>query len=167
MKQKFKHTYMQTAKLWANMSSAVKLKVGAVIVSEEAIVVGYNGTPEGWDNVCEKREWMPQGCLHLDHEYPFVEYSDYDDTAIIGRYRLTTKSEVLHAEMNAISKLAKSTLSGKGAVLFCTHSPCLSCAKAVYQAGIREVYYANNYRSDEGVLFLKKCGVKVELLEEE
>lgn len=155
---------MQTAKLWASMSSAVKLQVGAVIVSEEAIVVGYNGTPEGWDNNCEDREWMPNGCLHLD-EYPFVEYSDYGDETIIGRYKLKTKPEVLHAEMNAISKLAKSTLSGKGAVLFCTHSPCLACAKAVYQTGIREVYYSKDYRSSDGVLFLKKCGVKVEKLE--
>lgn len=138
---------MQTAELWASMSSAVKLKVGAVIVSNEAIVVGYNGTPEGWDNTCE--------------DVVMTEYGDFPISETI----LKTKPEVLHAEMNAISKLAKSTLSGKDAVLFCTHSPCLSCAKAVYQAGIREVYYATDYRSDEGILFLKKCGVKVEQLE--
>jgi len=78
--------------------------------------------------------------------------------------RLVTKTEVLHAETNAISKLARSVESGEGASIFITHSPCMDCAKMIYQAGIQEVYYGEEYRSAGGVEFLKKCGLKVEKL---
>jgi dCMP deaminase len=78
-----------------------------------------------------------------------------------GRYRLKTKSEVLHAESNAIAKLAKSNNSGIGADLFVTHAPCLDCAKLVYQSGISRVYYGENYRDDAGLNFLTKSGIEV------
>jgi dCMP deaminase len=78
-----------------------------------------------------------------------------------GRYRLKTKPEVLHAESNAIAKLAKSNNSGIGADLFVTHSPCLDCAKLIYQSGISRVYYGANYRDDAGIKFLEKSGVTV------
>jgi dCMP deaminase len=78
-----------------------------------------------------------------------------------GRYRLKTKPEVLHAESNAIAKLAKSNNSGLGATLFVTHSPCIECAKLIYQSGINSVYYNENYRDDSGVKFLEKSGVEV------
>jgi dCMP deaminase len=78
-----------------------------------------------------------------------------------GRYRLKTKPEVLHAETNAIAKLAKSTESGDGAVLFVTHSPCLDCAKLIFQSGIRGVFYRNSYRSTDGITFLERSGVEV------
>lgn len=172
MKLKYIQTYMDIAERWAQESSATKLKVGAVIVSGDAMVVGYNGTPEGWDNDCEYKVWMDPdaGQTHTGDEiltrWPYEEYSDElfrgeTEPSVIGRYFLKTKDEVLHAEMNAISKLAKSTLSGVDAVLFCTHNPCINCAKAIYQTGIREVYYKNNYRLDEGIHFLKKVGVKI------
>jgi dCMP deaminase len=78
-----------------------------------------------------------------------------------GRYKLVTKPEVLHAESNAISKLAKSSNSGEDADLFITHSPCLDCAKLIYQSGIKRVYYRENYRNDQGIQFLMRSGVKV------
>lgn len=164
MKSKYIQTYMDIAERWAQESSATKLKVGAVIVSGDAMVVGYNGTPEGWDNICEYKVWMNPDTgqwlspSEMDNQWPYVD----DPNVWASRYQLKTKDEVLHAEMNAISKLAKSTLSGVGAVLFCTHNPCINCAKAIYQAGIREVYYKEDYRLDEGIHFLQKAGVKIE-----
>jgi len=84
-----------------------------------------------------------------------------DGHSVERRYRLVTKPEVLHAESNALMKLAKSTDSGQGADLFMTHSPCMDCAKMIYQAGIRRVYFANHYRSDTGTEFLRSSGVEV------
>jgi len=83
-----------------------------------------------------------------------------------GRYRLKTKPEVLHAESNAIAKLAKSNNSGLGADLFVTHMPCLDCAKIIYQSGISRVWYGANYRDDSGVKFLEKSGVEVKQIKE-
>lgn len=154
---------MDIAERWAEESSAIKLKVGAVIVSGDAMVVGYNGTPEDWDNECEYKVWMDPDAgqwlspSEMEAQWPYVD----DTTNWSHRYFLKTKDETLHAEMNAISKLAKSPLSGVNAVLFCTHNPCIHCAKAIYQAGIREVYYKHDYRLDEGIHFLQKAGVKV------
>ena len=167
MKPKLVEAYMKTAETFAGLSSAVRLHVGAVIVKEDRIIsIGYNGMPSGWDNNCEDKEfWNPQfEDLHydeLDAAYPFVATSDEDDS-VIGRYRLKTKPEVLHAETNAIAKLAKSTDSGIDSTLFVTHAPCLDCAKLVYQSGINSVYYRNTYRSTDGLEFLEKAGVKVE-----
>lgn len=165
---------MDLAHRTAELSRAVKLKVGCVLVTtDDCIVYGWNGTPTGWDNVCEYKDWDLSrdmtGKFFPNDEYPYYEYSDIADSdgtfPIIGRYRLMTKPEVLHSEMNALSKLAKSTLSGAGASLYLTHSPCIHCAKAVYQAGIKNVYYAEEYRSRAGIEFLHRCGINIQKVE--
>lgn len=168
MKTKFKLAYMDSAQRFAKLSSAVRLKVGAVIVNDDAMVYGYNGTPTGWDNVCEEREYMTadfaswSSAKEIVEEYPYEE-----ENPVTGkvRYKLVTKDIVLHAESNAISKLAKSPISGTGASIFITHSPCLQCAKLIHQSGIQEVYYATDYRDTAGLDFLKQCNVKVEKLD--
>lgn len=131
MKDKFKRLYMEMADSVSHLSSAKRLQVGAVIVKDNRVIsFGYNGTPAGWDNNCE--------------------LMDEDGT-------LTTKKEVIHAEMNAIAKLARSTESGEDATMFVTHAPCIECAKLIYQSGISRVFYKNKYRSPEGVNLLKQC----------
>jgi dCMP deaminase len=142
MKHKLKQAYMRTAQTFAELSSARRLQVGAIVVKEDRIIsIGYNGMPAGWNNDCENEE------LHED-----------------GSITLVTKPEVLHAESNAISKLAKSMESGTGATLFVTHAPCLECAKLIYQAGINNVVYSKKYREEAGIKFLEKSGVAIELL---
>ena len=144
MKKKFRDAYMKTAETFAELSSARRLHVGAIIVKDDRIIsIGYNGMPSGWDNNCEYKE--------------IYEYKLNDEV-----YELKTRPEVLHAETNAIAKLAKSTESGLNATLFVTHAPCLDCAKLVYQSGINSVYYRNIYRSEDGLKFLEKAGVQVE-----
>ena len=145
MKQKFITLYMDWAKRTAKLSHARRLHVGAVIVKDDSVIsYGYNGMPAGWDNNCEDE---------IGHVF--------DDIGHIGETRLKTKPEVLHAESNAIAKLAKSTNSGLGADLFVTHAPCLDCAKLIYQSGISRVWYGANYRDDAGKEFLKKSGIEV------
>lgn len=140
MKNKFINLYMDWAKRVSQLSYARRLQVGAVIVKDDCVIsYGYNGMPAGWDNNCENETWDA-------HE---------------GSTELKTKSEVLHAESNAISKLAKSTNSGLGSTMFITHSPCLECAKLIYQSGITTVYYNADYRSTDGITFLTKSGVNV------
>ena len=130
MKQKFIDAYMDVAERFAQLSSAKRLNVGAIVVKDDRIIsIGYNGMPSGWDNVCE-------------HE---------------GK----TKPEVIHAESNAISKLARGTESGLRASMFVTHQPCIDCAKLIYQSGIATVYYKNDYRSTQGLDFLNKSGVEI------
>ena len=144
MKQKFRDAYMKVAEIFADLSTARRLHVGAIIVKDDRIIsIGYNGTPSGWDNNCEYEE--------------IYDYKLSDEV-----YQLKTKPEVLHAETNAIAKLAKFDGSGSGSVLFVTHAPCLDCAKLVFQSGICSVYYRNSYRDSTGVDFLNKAGVKVE-----
>jgi dCMP deaminase len=139
MKEKFINLYMDWAHRAAELSHARRLNVGAVIVKDDTVIsYGYNGMPAGWDNDCEN----------------VVGYAD-------GQPVLKTKPEVLHAESNAIAKLAKSNNSGLGADLFVTHSPCLDCAKLIYQSGIRRVYYGENYRESSGIEFLERSGLKV------
>lgn len=169
MKQKFINLYMDWAKRLSQLSYAKRLQVGAVIVKDDTVIsYGYNGMPSGWDNNCEDREWMDQdagGWLSPDeiqHRWPFEEYTE---NTFVGRYRLVTKPEVLHAESNAIAKLAKGTSSGLNATLFVTHAPCLDCAKLIYQSGIGSVFYLEDYRSQDGIQFLKNSGIKVEKLE--
>lgn len=141
MKEKFKKAYMDTAKVFAELSHAKRLHVGAIVVKDDRIVsIGYNGMPSGWENVCEIETYEEDG-FHI---------------------KLTTKPEVLHAETNAIAKLARSTESGEGAVMFITHSPCIECSKLIYQSGIKTVYYGEDYRDDAGIKFLQKSGVSVE-----
>jgi dCMP deaminase len=155
MKQKFRDAYMKTAEVFAGLSSARRLHVGAIIVKDDRIIsIGYNGMPSGWDNNCEDEFYCDDG------EYSRQLYPKDANQWI--RYNLKTKPEVLHAETNAIAKLAKSTESGSGATLFVTHAPCLDCAKLVYQSGINTVFYRNSYRSEDGIHFLEKAGVTVE-----
>jgi dCMP deaminase len=162
MKDKMKLAHMRTAFNYAACSSAVRLQVGSIIVKDDAIIsIGYNGQPSGWDNVCEEREYMASdagGWLdpdEIESQWPFVAEDQL-------RYRLKTKSTVLHAESNAISKLAKLNGGAQGSAIFITHCPCLDCAKTIYQAGITEVYYAQSYRDTIGADFLIKCGLTVE-----
>ena len=131
---------MDTAERFAQLSSAVRLQVGAVVVKDNRIIsIGYNGMPSGWTNECEE----------------VIEV--HEDGGVITK----TKDEVIHAEANAISKLAKSGDSGDGATMFITHAPCVHCAKLIYGAGITNVYYRNFYRDDAGIEFLNKCNIEV------
>ena len=145
MKQKFIDAYMEVAKIFANLSSAQRLKVGAIVVKDDRIIsIGYNGMPSGWDNCCED-------VVRQDE---------------MGHSVLKSKPEVLHAESNAIAKLAKSPESGDGASIFITHSPCIDCAKLIYQSGIATVYYKNEYRSTQGIDFLNKSNIQVKKIGE-
>jgi dCMP deaminase len=135
MKTKYAQAHMKAAHLYAELSTARRLKVGALVVKDDRIIsIGYNGMPSGWDNNCEYQ--LEDG-------------------------NIKTKPEVLHAETNAVSKLARSTESGLDADLFVTHSPCLDCAKLIYQSGIKRVYYATTYRDNAGIDFLKASDVEV------
>ena len=146
MKQKFIDAYMDVAERFSQLSSAVRLQVGTIVVKDDRIIsIGYNGMPAGWDNVCEEKVYWIDGSL-------------VDDA---GYYDLKTKLEVLHAEANAITKLARSSESGDGASIFVTHAPCIDCAKLIYQSGIATVYYKNDYRSTQGLDFLSKSNVEV------
>ena len=131
---------MEVAERFAQLSSAKRLQVGAIVVKDDRIIsIGYNGMPSGWDNCCE-------------------EWNGEDDW---GNTITKSKKEVLHAETNAIAKLASSHESGKNATLLCTHAPCIDCAKLIYQSGIATVYYKNEYRSTQGIEFLNKSGIEV------
>ena len=139
MKQQYIGLYMDWALRLTKLSHAKRLQVGAVVVKDDCVIsYGYNGMPAGWDNNCED----------------VIQHSD-DTTS------LKTKPEVLHAESNAIAKLAKSSNSGLGADLFVTHSPCIECAKLIHQSGISRVFFGNHYRDDSGINFLAKSGVEV------
>jgi dCMP deaminase len=171
MKHKLKKAYMRTAEIFAELSHAKRLHVGAIVVKDDRIIsIGYNGMPAGWDNDCENVEWCSAGgwlsAEEIEEGWPYEgTYLDADGNEMQGRYRLKTKPEVLHAETNAIAKLAKSTESGDGAVLFVTHMPCLDCAKLIFQSGIRGVFYRDSYRNTDGVAFLERSGITVEQLE--
>ena len=122
--------YMRMALIWAENSYCVRRKVGALIVKEKMIISdGYNGTPAGFENICE------------------------DENGV-------TKPYVLHAEANAISKIARSNNSSDGATLYVTASPCIECSKLIVQAGIKRVVYAENYRLDDGLRLLRRAGVE-------
>ena len=141
MKAKWVDAYMDVAERFAQLSSAGRLHVGAVVVKDHRIIsIGYNGTPAGWDNDCEDYYWNP------------------DVEGVVSM----TKPEVIHAEANAISKLARDGESGWDSTLFCTHAPCIECAKLIYGAGITKVFYRDVYKNALGVEFLEKCGVDVE-----
>ena len=163
---------MKTAKVFSELSHARRLHVGAIVVKDDRIIsIGYNGMPAGWDNDCEYKDYMSGdagGWLDPEEIYerwPFEE-EDFDpDIGYARRYALKTKPEVLHAESNAIAKLAKSNDSGNGADIFITHAPCIECAKLIYHSGISRVYYGENYRDDAGIEFLKKSGVEIEQLD--
>jgi len=140
MKPKFIEAHMQAAENYSKLSSAKRLKVGCVIVKDDTIIgIGYNGMPSGWDNTCED-------VLEV-----------HEDGGIVTK----TKPEVLHAETNAIAKVAKSTNSTDGAEMFVTHAPCLDCAKLIHQSGIKNIFYRDTYKNDDGLNFLKQCNVEV------
>lgn len=127
--------YLRMARIWAENSYCTRRKVGALIVKDKMIISdGYNGTPSGFENVCE-----------------------LDDG--------TTKPYVLHAEANAITKIAKSGNNSDGATLYVTASPCLECSKLIIQSGIRRVVYCENYRLTDGIDLLRRAGVEVVLVE--
>ena len=126
----FDRRYLEMARIWAKNSYCKRLQVGALIVKDRMIISdGYNGTPEGFENVCED-----------------------DDNK--------TKPYVLHAEANAITKVAKSNNSSDGATLYITTSPCMECAKLIIQSGIRRVVFCDNYRSDDGIKLLKRANIE-------
>ncbi len=123
--------YLKMAKEWAKLSHCKRKQVGALIVKDKMIISdGYNGTPTGFENVCE---------------------DDHNDT----------KWYVLHAEANAILKVASSTQSCKGATLYITMSPCKECSKLIHQSGIKRLVYVNAYKDDTGLRFLKKAGIEL------
>ena len=143
---KWQSAYMDTAERFASLSTAVRLQVGTIVVKDNRIIsIGYNGMPAGWDNTCEDE---------IDEELSNGTTS----------YKLRTKAEVIHAEANAISKLARSGEAGGGADIYITHAPCVECAKLIYGTGIARVYYKTKYKSDDGIEFLKSCGIEVENL---
>ena len=156
MKQKFLDAYMDVAHRFAQLSTAKRLQVGAIIVKEDRIIsIGYNGMPSGWTNECENVEQT-----YDERETHFSDAWQYYDNEKIYR-RLKTKDEVIHAEANAIAKLAKSPESGVGSTMFLTHAPCIDCAKQIYTAGIEKVFYKEDYRSCQGKDFLIQCGIEV------
>ncbi len=147
MKQKFIDLYMEIAEVTAKTSSATRLKVGAVAVKDHRILsLGYNGTPPGYDNDCEEKIY------NVDRRQIYEVIS----------YETKTRPEVIHAEQNAIYKMARDGQSALGADLFVTHAPCIECAKAIKTSGFKKVWYRNQYRSDDGIKFLLKLGVEVE-----
>ena len=148
MKEKFIDAHMKAAEVYAQLSSAKRLQVGCVVVKDNTIIgIGYNGMPSGWTNDCEE-------VVDVDPSDPRYDFNNFTK-------ELKTKPEVLHAETNAIAKIARSTNSSDGAALFVTHAPCLDCAKIIHQAGINSVYYRNTYRSTDGIDFLEKCNINV------
>ncbi|MCP9611070.1 dCMP deaminase family protein [Coprobacter tertius] len=127
--------YIRMALIWAENSYCKRRKVGALIVKEKMIISdGYNGTPAGFENICEDEN---------DHTYPYV----------------------LHAEANAITKVARSNNSSEGATLYVTSSPCIECSKLIIQAGIRRVVFSEHYRLHDGIDLLKKAGITVDFIE--
>ena len=140
MIKKIDHAHMKAAEGYSELSYAKRLKVGAIITKDDRVIsIGYNGTPAGWDNDCEDKVWTQD-----------------------GDYTLKTKPEVIHAEANAIGKLARSSESGINATMYLTHSPCFDCAKLIHVAGINKVFYRTQYRNTEGIEFLNKCNIEVE-----
>jgi dCMP deaminase len=140
MQQKWVNAYLDMAERFAQLSYAKRLKVGAIVVKDNRVIsIGYNGTPAGWDNSCEE----------------IIEV--HEDGGVVTK----TKDEVIHAEANAITKLARDGQSGNNSDLFCTHAPCIHCAKLIYGAGIKNVFYRQSYRDTIGVDFLTKSGVNV------
>ena len=133
---KFDQRYLEMARIWAKNSYCTRRQVGALVVKNNMIISdGYNGTPSGFENVCE------------------------DDNGV-------TKPYVLHAEANAITKLARSSNNSDGATIYITASPCIECAKLIIQAGIKRVVYGEKYRLMDGIELLERAGIEVVYLGE-
>ena len=127
--------YLRMARIWAENSYCTRRKVGALLVKDKMIISdGYNGTPSGFENVCELEDG-------------------------------TTKPYVLHAEANAITKVAKSSNNSLGATLYVTASPCIECSKLIIQSGIKRVVYCEKYRLDDGIKLLERAGIEVVYIE--
>ena len=134
-------TYLKMAQVWGSLSSARRKQVGCLVVKDGQIISdGYNGTPAGFDNTCE---FVNEGFLDR------------------AENKLQTKPEVLHAESNAITKLAKGTQSSIDSTVYITLSPCFECSKLMIQSGIKRVVYLEEYRFTNGVDLLKKAGIEV------
>lgn len=152
-------SYLMIAQIIAGMSRANKRKVGAILVKDDRIIsTGFNGTPAGFDNGCEEykctdeSDWETLGTCGC-------EFDNLDKTKC-KHYKLITKPEVLHAESNAIAKCARSSESSKDAVLYLTLSPCFNCAKLIIQAGVKAVYYIDEWENDtSGLRLLIKAGI--------
>jgi dCMP deaminase len=147
------YAHMKVAEAYSELSYARRLKVGAIITKDNRVIsIGYNGTPAGWDNNCE---------LEVRNEFEY--YVDQGGEKYNGvTIDLLTKDEVIHAEANAIGKLARSSESGEGATMYITHAPCFACAKMIHTAGINKVFYRNQYRNTDGIRFLNQCKIEVE-----
>jgi dCMP deaminase len=161
MKQKFIDAYMDVAERFSQLSSAKRLQVGAIVVKNDRIIsIGYNGMPAGWTNECEEKEYFIGNIPEKYKNDPWI-FKDEDG----GVGRIKTKEEVIHAEANAIAKLAKGNESGDDSTMFLTHAPCIDCAKQMYTAGIKKVYYRHSYRDNDGLTFLEKCDIMVSKVE--
>ena len=157
--------YLKMAREWSLMSHAKRKKVGCLVVKNGQIISdGYNGTPSGFDNNCEDKKisYDEKNILYGEDRHEWMV--DKSNKSCYSWFKLTTKPEVLHAELNALMKLARSTNSSDGSTMYITCSPCYDCSKLIYQSGIKRVVYNEDYRSKNGVDFLKKCGVKVDKL---
>lgn len=146
--------YMQMAHIWATSSKAIRRKVGALMVKDRTIISdGYNGTPSGFPNWCE--DYVSDGVVIRARSQ--AEF----DRAVRNGNVLKTKDEVLHAEANAITKVAKSTHSSDGATMYCTDAPCIHCAKMMVQAGIVRLVYDRDYHDTSGLDLLKEAGIEI------
>lgn len=151
----FDSKYMQMAQIWASNSHARRTKVGALIVKDGMIISdGFNGTPSGFENECEEVIPCGNSCSNLFGQ----------DCEHCKERKLKTKPYVLHAEANAILKVARSTNSAVGATLYCTMSPCLECSKLIIQSGITRLVYGEQYRDTAGLELLKRAGIEIKQL---
>jgi dCMP deaminase len=158
IKERYKKVYYNIAQEISSLSYANRLKVGAIIVKDNRIIsIGFNGTPPNWNNECE------EVLITHDERDTYFEKDQWTFNKETKQYtRLKTKPELIHAEMNSLHKLASSNESGNNASMFCTHSPCIECAKGVVMSGIKDFYYIDKYRSEDGLSFLLKSGLNVE-----
>lgn len=177
LKQKFIEFYSKIAYETSLLSYATKLKVGAILVKDDNIIsFGYNGTAPGKDNNCEDKviiedpvkieylKWLMNNDAispyFFDNGISFRRTYRRKQSYTYEFYQLVTKPEVIHAEHNCLSKVAKSNNSSQGATMFLTHSPCFQCSKNILLSGISSVYYNNEYRSLDGVKYLNDHGVE-------
>ena len=151
--------YLRMARIWSENSYAIRRQVGCLIVKDRMIISdGYNGTPSGFENVCEDVE-----CTTKTGPGTLISCQGINDHCLNCKFaKLTTKPYVLHAEANAISKLAKSLNNSEGATLYVTDEPCLECSKMIIQAGIKRVVFWRDYHSHDGVQLLLRAGIKID-----
>jgi len=162
---KIEDTYMRVAYQFAELSYAKRRRVGCIIVKDHQVIsFGYNGMPHGFNNVCEESSVSMEYYENPDFAVGLMEQGYTCENGVCVKKSQVTKHEVLHAESNAIMKVAKSTMSCVGADLYTTTCPCFGCAKLIIQAGISKVYYTEDYRDMGGVQLLHTAGIVVEQL---